>query len=491
MIISSIGNNLTADYVRRGDMTGFYSLTAGSGKTAIDKSRHKKDGGIFFAQWVTEDKTALLEFREPFSWVELPKHSLNYRKSFTIQLWILPDNYLGSRFLVSNGTFWLPQGYMFYLNEKKLCFKMNTRSGVYKIHASLSCGSRHWLNVAVSYDAEGKKLSLFANGQLLKQAPASGELKPYNAYSKKPCIGAIACGNNTVRNEYNWQFRGFIRDVLFYGVSLSPAEIAANYKNSKADCEAVAICGREQREAKLFTSRIRVRVKDEHDREIAARIYLRNTATGRYYGPARLFYNQSGDMRKPAYFYVSVGSACSLRVPAGKYELTALHGFEYFPGETVFSLAPGEDKLINVKLARFIDMRAGGWFSGDHHFHCGTHGNKSRDTFPSWDDVCAIAQAEDLAFADVREKRNSACKPVATKDFLAKRGGIERRHYCYILPAETRDSSGTVSPACLKARKNDGIACSHYHYGEMFLELPLSGGRYIFDWHSHCGHRGE
>ena len=57
-----------------------------------------------------------------------------------------------------------------------------------------------------------------------------------------------------------------------------------------------------------------------------------------------------------------------VRMPEGRYTLTAEHGKEYHPERVQFSVGDKPSTVV-VKLRRWIDMAARGWYSGDTHTH--------------------------------------------------------------------------------------------------------------------------
>jgi hypothetical protein len=66
-------------------------------------------------------------------------------------------------------------------------------------------------------------------------------------------------------------------------------------------------------------------------------------------------------------FYVEGGF--DVRVPPGSYKVTISKGFEYEPQTFTIALAPGMEMMREVRLARWIDMPARGWYSSDDHIH--------------------------------------------------------------------------------------------------------------------------
>jgi len=57
------------------------------------------------------------------------------------------------------------------------------------------------------------------------------------------------------------------------------------------------------------------------------------------------------------------------RLPVGKYRMMATKGIEYRYGARSFEVRENEESRLDVKLARWIDMPARGWKSGDVHVH--------------------------------------------------------------------------------------------------------------------------
>jgi hypothetical protein len=66
-------------------------------------------------------------------------------------------------------------------------------------------------------------------------------------------------------------------------------------------------------------------------------------------------------------FYVD--GAFDLRLPPGAYTLTVSKGNEYLAQTLSLDLKPGQATRRDVRLARWIDMPARGWFSSDDHIH--------------------------------------------------------------------------------------------------------------------------
>jgi hypothetical protein len=66
-------------------------------------------------------------------------------------------------------------------------------------------------------------------------------------------------------------------------------------------------------------------------------------------------------------FYVD--GSFDVSVPPGTYTLSLSKGFEYVPQELSLDVAPASGLTREVKLDRWIDMPARGWYSSDDHIH--------------------------------------------------------------------------------------------------------------------------
>lgn len=66
-------------------------------------------------------------------------------------------------------------------------------------------------------------------------------------------------------------------------------------------------------------------------------------------------------------FYV--GGAFRLALPPGTYQLTLSRGHEYLRQQLTLTIKPGQTLRETVRLNRWVNMAAGGWFSTDGHIH--------------------------------------------------------------------------------------------------------------------------
>ncbi len=75
-----------------------------------------------------------------------------------------------------------------------------------------------------------------------------------------------------------------------------------------------------------------------------------------------------GDLRLGQISYAYVDGRCEGWLPRGEVLVDVAQGFEYLPLRTRVTIEPGQQELT-LRLRRFADLNAGGWFSGDTHVH--------------------------------------------------------------------------------------------------------------------------
>ena len=75
-----------------------------------------------------------------------------------------------------------------------------------------------------------------------------------------------------------------------------------------------------------------------------------------------------GDARLGQITYAYVDGACQGWLPRGEVIVDVARGFEYEPLRTKVTIEPGQRELT-LRLKRWTDMKAQGWYSGDSHVH--------------------------------------------------------------------------------------------------------------------------
>ncbi len=84
-----------------------------------------------------------------------------------------------------------------------------------------------------------------------------------------------------------------------------------------------------------------------------------------------------------------------MRVPTGQYAVRAFKGIEYRVAKREAEIRRNETTALTIRLERWIDMPAVGWYSADDHLHIARPNARFDDTIARW------MQAEDLHVANL------------------------------------------------------------------------------------------
>ncbi len=90
--------------------------------------------------------------------------------------------------------------------------------------------------------------------------------------------------------------------------------------------------------------------------------------------------------------YFHANGAATLMLPAGDYTVEVTRGLEFARAVRKVSVAPGARRQERFRLARLLDLPAGGWWSGDLHVHMNYGGTYRTDP----ERLRRQAEAEDL-----------------------------------------------------------------------------------------------
>ena len=99
----------------------------------------------------------------------------------------------------------------------------------------------------------------------------------------------------------------------------------------------------------------------------AARVTIEGSDGGSY-GPAGAALRKA--KRGESYFYAD--GAFDVEPPSGRVRMTVSGGLETIP--QVVTVDAAADTELSVRMPRWIDMAARGWYSGDSHVHLHTGG---------------------------------------------------------------------------------------------------------------------
>ncbi len=145
---------------------------------------------------------------------------------------------------------------------------------------------------------------------------------------------------------------------------------------SPAESVPPALIARNLPEQQLL-QRVRVSIRDEATgAPIAARVHVQD-ASGEYWPPAGHMKHVATAWREEVGGDVVVGGRSFayvrpdfiLPLPAGRYEMEIVRGMEYEPKQVSFEVSPSSASTLNIRLPRWSNLAARGWYSGDHHTH--------------------------------------------------------------------------------------------------------------------------
>lgn len=90
------------------------------------------------------------------------------------------------------------------------------------------------------------------------------------------------------------------------------------------------------------------------------------------------------------------------RLPVGTYHIVVSRGLEYQFATKTVEIEANKESVTSIKLSRFLNMPAKGWYSGDPHIHVARPHESDNKV------LLAIAQAEDLHVANIMQMGNVA-----------------------------------------------------------------------------------
>jgi TolB protein len=141
------------------------------------------------------------------------------------------------------------------------------------------------------------------------------------------------------------------------------------------------------------TTPLRLSVVDaDTGQPTVARISLKQRP-GKFHAPVGALYRLTAGQ---GHFYCR--TSATLEVPAGSYELLALRGPEYRPLRLEVTAKTGEPNAVVLRLQRWTDMAAQGWFSGENHIHA-NYGYGAWHNTPS--SVLDMCEGEDLNIGNI------------------------------------------------------------------------------------------
>ena len=123
-----------------------------------------------------------------------------------------------------------------------------------------------------------------------------------------------------------------------------------------------------------FAAEFRAEVLDQDGKRLPARVYLQHE-DGRWFFPqsvspkgSAVYYKKQRREKSVEMHTTLSAHPFTVSLPDGKYTLTVERGKEYRPKVERFEVR-GKAVRLKVKLERWVNMAARGWFSGDTHVH--------------------------------------------------------------------------------------------------------------------------
>jgi len=110
-------------------------------------------------------------------------------------------------------------------------------------------------------------------------------------------------------------------------------------------------------------------------------------------------YDKSWPIENKSIFYID--GQYQAKLPVGRYEVVLSKGLEYRFARQFFDVASNQVSRIRLKLQRWDNLQAKGWYSGDDHVHY------SRESAADDTVMLKLAQAEDLQVANILQMGNS------------------------------------------------------------------------------------
>jgi hypothetical protein len=114
----------------------------------------------------------------------------------------------------------------------------------------------------------------------------------------------------------------------------------------------------------------------------------------------------------------------SVKLAAGRYRISVARGMEYIPVTWEFTVA-GDDQEHTIRLERWVDLPAAGWYSGDVHVHHPTTEKGHREFLLSY------AAAEDLHLINVLEMGHHRGTDFKQLGF-GRKFRVQRGNYCLV-----------------------------------------------------------
>jgi hypothetical protein len=181
---------------------------------------------------------------------------------------------------------------------------------------------------------------------------------------------------------------------------------------------------------------LRVKIVDETGQPGAARVYVT--------GSDGLAYVPRGSISRitaiSAEYYFHAHGSFEVQLPAGPARIEATRGLEYDVSSTQIELTPGQTAEATVKLTRWANMAAKGWYSSDAHIHANYTSPHHQVITPA--DVRLQADAEDLNNANMMVANSSGAFLHDWQYFEGKPNALSTSTHIIYWNEEMRNAAG-------------------------------------------------
>ncbi len=146
-----------------------------------------------------------------------------------------------------------------------------------------------------------------------------------------------------------------------------------------------------------------------------------------------------------------VDGAYESTVPSGDYRLYVMKGPEYRIHKSNVTIKAGETRAVDVALARFDDLPARGWLSGDDHLHI-TRASPARNA-----ETVAFMQAEDVHLSNMLQAANLV--RTSFKQYAFGADGVHTEGNFFV-------AAGQESPRTAHRGHTIGLNAKSFHWRE-------------------------
>ena len=176
--------------------------------------------------------------------------------------------------------------------------------------------------------------------------------------------------------------------------------------------------------------------------------------------------------------YWVVPKPFEMSVPAGSWEIHILRGIETIPVHETFRVEAGAWTRKTIRLKRWINQPARGWFSGDDHIHSRLMSSEDGEK------LLALARAADIHVSNILEMGNEMRTWYAQRGFGPEFRVREGNHWLVPGQEDPRSMLGHAIGLNLRSKVRD---LNRYYLNDWVAEeIHKQGGLY---GHTHVGEK--